>query len=90
MKNIRKILLVLVIALTTLTSCEKEPLDPYQREVDNCTCGTIANDGITGDCYWLEIRNDCSGNKKKFCFDKDIWLTGYVGESFCVQGVESW
>jgi len=65
------------------SSCSKE-------EDCDATCGTIANDGITDNCYWLEIRNDCSGNKKQFCFDEDIWMDNYVGDYFCVTGVDPW
>ena len=59
----------------------------------NCpgsTCGTIANDGIDGNCYWLEIRNECSGNKKTFCFDQDVWMDAYPGDYFCVYNVTPW
>ena len=50
--------MILMLAIG-LVSCNEEDNKP-------CNCGTIANDGIDGSCYWLEIRNDCSGNKKKF------------------------
>ena len=74
-----------VIAMVLL-SCKKE------EEQKPCNCGTIANDGIDSatNCYWLEIRNECSGNKKKFCFDQDIWMNNYVGDRFCVSNVTSW
>jgi hypothetical protein len=77
--------LIYLTALTiTLLSCKK-----YEPE-QNCTCGVIANDGITDGCYWLEIRNSCSNNKKKFCFDQDVWISAYVGSNFCVSGVQPW
>jgi hypothetical protein len=77
--------LIYLTALTiTLLSCKK-----YEPEQD-CTCGVIANDGITDGCYWLEIRNSCSNNKKKFCFDQDVWMSAYVGSNFCVSGVQPW
>jgi hypothetical protein len=77
--------LIYLTALTiTLLSCKK-----YEPEQD-CTCGVIANDGITDGCYWLEIRNSCSNNKKKFCFDQDVWISAYVGSNFCVSGVQPW
>jgi len=77
--------LIYLTALTiTLLSCKK-----YEPE-QNCTCGVIANDGITDGCYWLEIRNSCSNNKKKFCFDQDVWMSAYVGSNFCVSGVQPW
>ncbi len=61
----------------------------------NCNCGTIANDGIDtnpdgSSCYWLEIRSECSGNKKKFCFDQDVWMNNYVGSNFCVTNQPGW
>jgi hypothetical protein len=87
MKNIFLFSLMVVL---TLSSCSKDE-DP-----EPCNCGTIANDGIdynsnTGQkCYWLEIRNNCSGNKKKFCFDEDVWMNNHVGSNFCVTGETSW
>jgi hypothetical protein len=81
--------LIYLTALTiTLLSCKK-----YEPEKD-CTCGVIANDGVDynngNSCYWLEIRNSCSNNKKKFCFDQDVWISAYVGSNFCVSGVQPW
>ena len=66
-----------------IVSCKKD---------DACNCGTIANDGIdlSTNCYWLEIRNDCSGNKKKFCFDQDVWVNNPVGNNFCVTNQSEW
>jgi hypothetical protein len=54
------------------------------------TCGVITDDGIDGDCYWLQIRNDCTNNYKTFCFDSDVWFDAYVGNDFCVSNVEPW
>ena len=82
MKKLTIILTVaILIGLSVMYSCEKDK---------DCNCGVIANDGIDGDCYWLEIRNDCTGNKKKFCFDQDIWMNNQVGENFCVTGESKW
>tara|TARA_B110000285_G_C14868201_1_gene487875 strand:- start:133 stop:363 length:231 start_codon:yes stop_codon:yes gene_type:complete len=75
----KKLLFSLSVVFALSSCSEKE-----------CNCGTIANDGIDGECYWLEIRNSCSENKKTFCFDQDVWQEAYVGESFCVTGEESW
>jgi len=79
----KKLMMILMLAIG-LVSCNKE------EENKQCNCGTIANDGIDGSCYWLEIRNDCSGNKKKFCFDQDVWMTAYVGSNFCVTNQGQW
>lgn len=89
-KNIAAVLAMAAIMI--FTSCEKE--DPNDSSGSNsggqCNCGTIANDGIDGNCYWLEIRNECSGNKKTFCFDEDIWMNNHPGDRFCVTNVSSW
>lgn len=75
------------VALTltiVVSGCKKEETEP-------CNCGTIANDGIDlNGCHWLEIRNACSGNKKKFCFDADVWMDANVGENFCVTNEQQW
>jgi hypothetical protein len=80
-----RVILNLAVALTILTSCNKNK---------TCNCGTIANDGVDynngNSCYWLEIRNTCSDNKKKFCFDQDVWMDANVGEDFCVYNQGSW
>ena len=77
---------------TAILSCKKEEEEPETQTNQQCNCGIIANDGIDSatNCYWLEIRNECSGNKKKFCFDEDIWTNNYVGDRFCVSNVTSW
>ncbi len=61
MKTKATLLILALAMIITVSSCTKD---------EPCNCGTIANDGIDGSCYWLEIRNECSGNKKKFCFDQ--------------------
>lgn len=79
----KKVVIFIMLAIS-IVSCNKE------EEDKQCNCGTIANDGIDGSCYWLEIRNDCSGNKKKFCFDQDVWMSAYVGSNFCVTNQNQW
>lgn len=66
-----------------LSSCSKD---------ETCNCGTISDDGIdiATNCYWLEIRNTCSGNKKKFCFDRDVWMNNQVGSDMCVNNEPNW
>jgi hypothetical protein len=79
----KKVLLVLGIVAMGLQSCEKEVLC-------NSNCGTIINDGIDDGCYWLEIRNSCTGNNKVFCFDQYTWQSNYVGDNFCVTNETQW
>lgn len=88
MKTVKRILATLLMCLTIVTASTL--MVGCVKEEEECNCGVIANDGIDNGCYWLEIRNDCSGNKKKFCFDQDVWLGSYVGERFCVTNEVSW
>ena len=78
----KRVILILAVALT---SCNKD---------ETCNCGTITKDGADfsngSSCYWLEIRNSCSDNKKTFCFDQDVWMDANVGENFCVYNEKSW
>ncbi len=88
----KKIILIISVIVTLLISCQKNEVPEKNK---SCNCGTIANDGIDinsngSSCYWLEIRSDCSGNKKKFCFDEDIWLKSQVGSHFCVSNQTGW
>ena len=82
----KKTITFLSLIVLLLFACKKE---------EDCNCGTIANDGVStnpdgSDCYWLEIRNDCSDNKKRWCFDEDTWMNSAVGSHFCVTGVQPW
>ena len=77
----------LILAILFL-GCTKE--DPIETPPAQCNCGVIANDGITGSCYWLEIISDCSGNKKQFCFDQNVWMDNHVGDHFCVTNESGW
>lgn len=91
MKKI-KIMMIALMMCSVFASCSKEDDDVISK---NCNCGTIANDGIDtnpdgSSCYWLEIRSECSGNKKKFCFDQDVWINNHVGENFCVTNQAGW
>jgi hypothetical protein len=78
----KKVVIFIMLAIS-IVSCTKEEDKP-------CNCGTILNDGINGSCYWLEIENDCTGNRKSFCFDQSVWMSSYVGSNFCVSNQPQW
>lgn len=78
----KKVVIFIMLAIS-IVSCTKEEDKP-------CNCGTILNDGINGSCYWLEIENDCTGNRKSFCFDQSVWMSAYVGSNFCVSNQPQW
>lgn len=73
--------LILFCLVVTMISCKKN---------ENCNCGVITKDGIDGSCYFLTIKNDCSGNTKTFCFDHDVWFNNHVGDNFCVTNEDEW
>jgi len=81
----KKITLIVAL-LIGLASCEKEKVN-YNRD---CNCGTVVSDGIDGNCYWVELRNNCSKNKDYFCIDGDVWMQAYIGEKVCITNVDSW
>lgn len=83
MKEMNKLSKFFGVILLTLMiiSCKKD---------EECNCGVITSEGIDGTCYWLEIRNDCSNNKKRFCFDQYTWTNNFVGNEFCVTNVTQW
>jgi len=72
---------IILLILFALVGCKKD---------EPCNCGTITNDGNDPGCYWLEIRNDCTDHKKKFCFDEDVWLNNHPGDYFCVTNESEW
>jgi hypothetical protein len=74
--------LTMLGALLSLTACEKEPKD--------CNCGRIVDDGITGTCYWVDIRSKCSGNVKRFCLSKGDWMNAHAGSDYCITNSTGW
>jgi len=80
----KKIILIMAIIALSFTSCRKEDL------CSQTNCGVIVDDGITTGCNWLDIRNNCSGNVKRFCFDTNTWFNNYVGDDFCVTNESGW
>lgn len=87
----KAIILALAIAMV---SCKKEEAEPNNGNNNNnsCTCGIITDDGyeVATDCYWLDIKNECSDNIKRFCFTQDVWMNNFVGNRFCVYNVNPW
>lgn len=77
---------IIILAMFALLGCGTESTSPR----GGCNCGTVANDGIDNGCYWLELRNSCSGNKKKFCVDQDKWMDAHIGTEFCITNTSSW
>jgi hypothetical protein len=66
------------VALAMMASCKKE----------TCNCGTIMSDRVSD--YSIVIRNDCSGNEKRFYLQPGDWMSAYVGTNYCITNVTSW
>ena len=84
----RNLITGLALGLTLLTSCEKEPVEETEYTTSDCKCGDISSDGISTDDdyeseYWIEVRNYCSGSKKRLVLDADIWYDANIGEMRC-------
>ena len=79
----KKFILLFCLSFFIL-SCEKEE--------ENCNCGIITDDEILpNNCYSLSVRNECSNNIETFsCFDYDVWIDNYVGNSICFNDIDSW
>jgi hypothetical protein len=80
--------LIFALLILSAASCKKD--NPEPSSTKECNCGIVTNDGIDGTCYWLEIKNHCSGNKKVWCFDQATWTSAPVGSNFCVTNVTEW
>jgi hypothetical protein len=77
----KKLIFLLSLALL---SCEKEPTNPA------CSCGIITSQGIENDCYYFYVKNDCSGNTKKFCMIASDWVNFNVGDGICLTDKKPW
>lgn len=88
----KKVILILGVLTMGLASCKKEEVQPNNTTQPSCqsNCGTITNDGIEDNCYYLDIQNSCTGNVKRFCIDSGIWANAFVGDSFCITNETGW
>jgi hypothetical protein len=73
------------IAVMLLLSCEK---DNKQLIQEQCNCGLVVSDEVSD--YSVVIRNNCSGNEKKFYLQPGDWMNAYVGSDYCITNVKSW
>jgi hypothetical protein len=61
---------------------------PPQRD---CTCGYVIDKGVDQwGYYFLDVQNQCSGNPKRFSFDKRVWDTFKVSDAICMSQNSSW
>lgn len=93
--NIKKLILILGIAMVALTSCKKDDIKPNMGQFEDCNCGTvtqimqinivdISNISDGGVSYRTTIKNWCSNNMKEY----EILRTSnqpqvYIGDIIC-------
>lgn len=87
--------------LTLLTSCiytapMPQPVyytgyyyyTPPQRD---CTCGYVIDKGVDQwNNYFLDVQNQCSGNVKRFTFNKSDWNDFEISNGICMTQNSSW
>ena len=79
----RSIFTLLTIGML-FSSCEKET---YM----DCSCGIVVSDGITNNFdYYLDIKNDCSGNIQRWYVSASDWYSAYVGNNWCIYNADKW
>ena len=92
----KKLMLILSVALVALGSCEKEdaPLSSGGSSGgggSSCNCGIVTDDPIVGgSTYKLQVRSDCSGNLKTFTVSRADWYDNHVGERTCITNSSGW
>ena len=76
-----KKLIIVLLTITALSSCSKN----YTKD---CKCGVVTDDVIeNGNDFTLSIKNDCSGNNKKFYVTLDTWMDYAVGANICMTEI---
>lgn len=69
------------MTITALSSCSK-------NIAKDCKCGVVTDDAIeNGNDFTLTIKNDCSGNNKKFNVTLNTWMDYAVGANICITEI---
>ena len=76
----KKLILVSALAIG-LFSCKKEELGPY-------TCGIVVSDSPND--FSVVIKNNKTGNLKKFYLPVNEWIKAKVNTEYCVQNTITW
>lgn len=76
-----KKLIIVLLTITVLSSCSK-------NIAKDCKCGVVTDDAIeNGNDFTLSIKNDCSGNNKKFYVTLSTWMDYAVGANICMTEI---
>ena len=94
--NMKKFLLILFLSSCIYTTVPPAPVyytgtyyyTPPQRD---CTCGYVIDKGVDQwGYYFLDVQNQCSGNIKRFSFDKNQWVNFGITDAICMSQNSSW
>jgi nitrous oxide reductase accessory protein NosL len=78
----KKAFTLTALAITLIIAgCDKESTKP-------CNCGLILSDRASD--YSIVIRNECTGNEKRFYLQPGDWYNAYVGTNFCISNSGKW
>ena len=83
--------IIIALTLITVISCQKEevtPTKPISAIANNCSCGLIVSDDVED--YSIVIKNQCSGNNKKFILEPDKWMNAHPGNNYCMVSAGTW
>ena len=75
----KKVMLMIIMSIF-LTNCESLEED--------CSCGLIESDRVTD--YSIVVRNDCTGNVKRWYLTRGDWLGAHVGTDYCITNSTGW
>ena len=76
-----KKLMMVLLTVIALSSCSK-------NATKDCKCGVVTDDAIeNGNDFTLSIKNDCSGNNKKFYVTLNTWMDYAVGANICMTEI---
>lgn len=73
--------MIVLLTIIALSSCSK-------NIGKDCKCGIVTDDAIENSSdFTLTIKNDCSGNNKKFYVTLNTWMDYAVGANICMTEI---
>jgi hypothetical protein len=82
----KRIIAIGFIIAGVVVSCKKEEITPNSNKV--CNCGLVVSDNVQD--FSVVIRNNCSGNEKKFILKQGDWINAHPGSDYCITNVNNW
>jgi len=73
--------IIIILAIAALFGCTKEK---------NCNCGIVVGDNVKNQIFYLDVKNNCSKNKRTFQVDEKEWMDAHIGSEVCFTNSNSW